>query len=499
MFKKVCRYDDEVLFYFDEHDCKYVAMGGSIAWRTNNPGLIHSRDHLSRVYKAIGSYQQVAIFPSLRQGIAAFRARMYSPKFRSSLLEIAKYYRPNDPDLCAEEICKISNFHKNVPVENLTTDEFERIIQAIEHITGFHDNKGFLTALPKITACYHPSGGDLDLYVLGSEELVSKDEAICRIQTHRVDAVIVHKGNGTVYLRSRPGHHLACIRFSNDELNKQADFKDVIRDTGEVKPGQYIWGYINGINNTPDDARKTIQVISKLTNGERVWSLVNDKKILLSLGNVWDSCFQKLNLSTEVAKFAVLFFKFLLNVSSNDPSHPPVIIFAHSQGAIISSVALQSLTQQERQQIRIFTFGGGSFVFPGEAHSESHNYISIGDAVPRFAVENSLALLAIRQFEGKNNGLSDEQIIENLITEDIDNNLSTIDPQAILIYRSHRYDYYVSAFNKITNTTVLDDERQGLLEHSINIPCYRKKIKELIDCYNERKVSISMGDAHVDC
>jgi hypothetical protein len=188
-----------------------------------------------------------------------------------------------------------------------------------------------------------------------------------------------------------------------------------------------------------------------------------------------------------------------LNLSAKDPFHPPVIIFAHSQGAIISSVALQSLTEQERRKIRIFTFGGGSFVFPGEAHPESHNYISIGDAIPRFAVENSLALLAIRRFEENKRGLSNDQIINGLIEEDIENNLSTSDRQAICIYRSQRYKHYVGAFSKIANVTVLEDGRQGVLEHSINIPCYQKKIKELIDCYIERKVSVSTAGAHVCC
>jgi hypothetical protein len=44
MFKKAYRFDDEVVFYFDAHDNKYVAQGGSLAWRLNNPGLLRSHD-----------------------------------------------------------------------------------------------------------------------------------------------------------------------------------------------------------------------------------------------------------------------------------------------------------------------------------------------------------------------------------------------------------------------------------------------------------------------
>lgn len=38
--KKAYRYDDEIVFYFDAFDNKYVAQGGSLAWRLNNPGLL---------------------------------------------------------------------------------------------------------------------------------------------------------------------------------------------------------------------------------------------------------------------------------------------------------------------------------------------------------------------------------------------------------------------------------------------------------------------------
>ena len=86
---------------------------------------------------------------------------------------------------------------------------------------------------------------------MGFEELISKEEAIHRIETHRLDAVMVHKSDGGVYLRSRRGHRLDSIRFADHELHKPPDFKDVMRDTGKQIQGQCIWGYINSINIPP--------------------------------------------------------------------------------------------------------------------------------------------------------------------------------------------------------------------------------------------------------
>jgi len=70
-----------------------------------------------------------------------------------------------------------------------------------------------------------------------------------------------------------------------------------------------------------------------------------------------------------------------------------------------------------------------------------------------------------------------------LINEDIDNNLATTDPHTIFLYRIQRRRHYLSEFNKIAHITVLDEERQGIWEHSIRIPCYQKKIKAKVDLY----------------
>ena len=52
---------------------------------------------------------------------------------------------------------------------------------------------------------------------------------------------------------------------------------------------------------------------------------------------------------------------------------------AHSQGAIITEHALEILSKKEREQLIIFTFGGGSFIAAGKSHPDSHNYASAAD------------------------------------------------------------------------------------------------------------------------
>jgi hypothetical protein len=57
MYKSAYKYDEDIIFYFDEWGNKYVASGGSLAWRIKNPGLIHNRSHAAWLNNSIGTYK----------------------------------------------------------------------------------------------------------------------------------------------------------------------------------------------------------------------------------------------------------------------------------------------------------------------------------------------------------------------------------------------------------------------------------------------------------
>ena len=79
--KKADRFDDDIVFYFDAFDNKYVAHGGSLAWRLNNPGLLLSHSLHRTGYNAIGAYHQYAIFSHSVIGKDALRAWICSTKY----------------------------------------------------------------------------------------------------------------------------------------------------------------------------------------------------------------------------------------------------------------------------------------------------------------------------------------------------------------------------------------------------------------------------------
>src|SRR5579872_1406441 len=97
MYKTAYKCNDEIVCYFDSAGNKYVATGGNLAWRINNPGLVHSHTLFSRRQGSIGSFGPYAIFPNAEKGRKALKAWIYSKKyFNHSLDRLARHYHPQD-------------------------------------------------------------------------------------------------------------------------------------------------------------------------------------------------------------------------------------------------------------------------------------------------------------------------------------------------------------------------------------------------------------------
>lgn len=484
MLKKAYRYDDEIVFYFDGHDNKYVASGGSLAWRLNNPGLLLSHSLHRTGYSAIGAYHHYAIFSHLVLGKEALRAWICSTKYCDlPLIEIAKYYTPNNPTEFFNQLCAITGFSSDIKPRALSAKDFGKLLKAIQKLAGFSpENEHQLVPLPKITARFYSSKRKVEFYLAGYEDLLTKDQAIEWVATHKLDAVIVHKSNADVYLRSRPGHHFDQIRFTQHDNEFENEFKEAVREVGEEKEGQCIWGFINGLRNTPKKALESATLISNIAGGEHIWYLVNDAH--RSTGDV---VAQKFGHHSESVKFCAQFFKMLVHLADQSPAevNPPVIVITHSQGALIANLAFDRLPVKIRQRIRVFTLGGAALVSPDIAHPESHNYFSVGDVVSRLTSCN-LSLFLLELHERTKTGLTIPQVIAQMIQDDADIYMTSQDEKAIKAYWEERQKYYEDKLWSVRNVTILDENRSGTWEHAFLAPCYQNIIKKLIYRYKKK-------------
>ncbi len=483
MFVRACTFDGQLIFYFDQYDNKYVAKGGNLAWRANNPGLVHSHSGTAIRCGSISSDNGIAIFPHPECGERAFVQWLHCRKyFNAPLLTLCKHYSPENPEAFLEKLCDLSSLDRDAKICSLSKKEFNALVWGIKKLVGFSEtgNEEFY-ALPKISGRFYSKKAGVDLYLVGTNQFLTKEEAISWVESHQLDAVIVHKRDGDVYLRSRAGHHFKKIHFTESDYGHDVEFSDLIRDAGKKKEGQCVWGFINGIRNPPSDAKESLELISKLVKHQKVWSLINDQK-LWGVGDL-TVCFSlKLNVKTPIVKLATDFFRFLLDQSGKGANKPPVVLIVHSQGALISDLALESLSPQERRRIHIFTFGGAAYITPGKAHKNSHNFMSLHDPVPRLASPN-LSYILLRREECYQQSKGDKELLDLLSSEDADFYLDTQNPRVVSEYKKQRKKYYQEQLNQLKNVTVLEGSNSGSWEHSFDIPCYQSKLKEILRTY----------------
>ncbi len=352
-----------------------------------------------------------------------------------------------------QALAAASKIPSKTKLRDLTQLEFDALLSSIEKLCGFNQvgNEEFYL-LPKIAANIGCADEE-DLYLVGKDITLTQDEAIKWIVSHRLDAVIVRHSSGT-HLRSRPRYHMQTLNLTWEQHCEAAGGLDILaRVVGEKSSDQCVWGLINGIRNAREEAIESSNLISKKVENERVVLLRNDQ-VLWGVKEASVALLLKMGIDTPIVKNAVLFLRYLLSLSENK-ENSPVVLFAHNQGATITEHAIALLSKQERQKVRIFTFGGWSFIAPDAAHSDSHNYAIALDLIPRVGSYNS-QYFAIRRYEGLKEGLSDDEIIRRLVFGDAIQELDCLDPYVHERYAQERCKFYRSEFEKISNVTVVD-------------------------------------------
>jgi hypothetical protein len=479
MYIAAHRYSDDIIFYFDAAGNKHVAKGGNLAWRTNNPGLVHSHNHYTGA--AIGHFQQYAIFATPEAGRKALAEWVLSKKFLKRPWEtLAMHYWPDRPDAFIGKLSEVTGIVPGVDIRSLSSPDLSCLLMGIEKICKYGptgQEQFFL--LPKIEAKLANSDGS-EVYLLEGGTVLSKQEAMQRVLLHQLDAVIVHLSNGTVYLRSRPNYCMKHISIhAPDASVLPDDIALLVRTVGAYRKGQCIWGFFGGISNARDETLASAKLISEASNGELVFTLPNDRRMY----GVQDLllCFSmKMSHDPVIVQTAVKFLQYLLETAEKEAATPPVVVFAHSQGAIIAEHALQLLSEEERQRIRLFTLGGGSFIAPGQAHPDSHNYVSATDYVCHFGSPN-LQHLALQLYFGRKQGKEARNVISQLAADDALFDLDSANPTTIALYAKQRAQYYERQLLQISNVTVLDPDPKE--RHVFVSSCYQKALKEIVQKY----------------
>ncbi len=491
MFTLAHSHDSDCVFYFDSNFNKYVAKGGSLAWRINSPGLVHCHSRVAKKNGAIGACGKYAIFSSPEKGYRALSDWLHLKKYyNSTIKKLAEHYQPNDPEEFISKLRALVDLPIGTKLESFSKDVFENLIKAIAKLCDYValGNEEFIL-LPKITGKIENGDGKEDSYLIGDDTILTLTETINQIQNHRIDASIVNQPNGQVHLRSRPHHSFLQMKIFGkvlfaEKLSLEKPIEAILRTIGMKKPNQCIWGFINGISNTKNRALTSAEFICKATGNEAILALPNDTQLFVP--DLALSGALKINIDADIVILAENYFRYLLALSHQDKSEPPIVIFAHSQGAIIADRALERLEEHERNKLRIFTLGGASFILPNKSHPDSHNYASAADLVCRLGSPH-LQILALQKYEGLKDGLGLGDVIQQLAIRDTLLQVDSLNQLVIDAYAQERTKYYVQEFSKLNNITILDPDPKYSFEHSFDSECYQTVIYEVIKKYQTIK------------
>ena len=267
--------------------------------------------------------------------------------------------------------------------------------------------------------------------------------------------------------------HLPTARFFEENS------APLLRVIGAEKKGQYIWAFINGIFNTKEDSLEAARKISSMAGGERVLSMQNDTRWIFDLG---DCAILKTSIDVPVINRTVKFLQYLLALEEEEKS--PVVLFAHSQGGIILEHALELLKPDIAERLRIFTFGGGSFIAAGKSHIDSHNYASAADFVCLIGSPN-LQTLALKRYHARKMGLTDAQMIYDWSFHDAILELDSIDARVIEKFIEGRSKHYQDLLSRIANLTILDPDPDSRWKHKFMSDCYQTTVHKIINLYRK--------------
>lgn len=207
--------NDLRIVYYREDGSSAVYIGGSRNWRNNNPGNIgYANGKLVTKLGAIGKAGGFAVFPDYETGRKAIFSVLKKNDFQGRTVSKAiEVWAPkedgNNTELYKKHVQMWTLIDLNKQVNSLTDVELEKLVKAIERKEGTKPGK--IIEVPpatgtkkKILDVKKNKENLIIQYLIEGYGWIRKTEAINLVEKDIVDAVIVKRQNGYVFLRSRP-------------------------------------------------------------------------------------------------------------------------------------------------------------------------------------------------------------------------------------------------------------------------------------------------------
>ena len=134
-------YENRTTIYVKKDGTKIKRIGGSVAWRNNNPGNIR-KSSFAHQNGAVGETDKWAVFPNEETGLIAITKLLRSKSYRNlSISEAIHKWAPasdnNNPKSYSQRISKMTGLPVNAKINNLNDNDLMRVARAIQTVEGW--------------------------------------------------------------------------------------------------------------------------------------------------------------------------------------------------------------------------------------------------------------------------------------------------------------------------------------------------------------------------
>ena len=128
------------LCYEMNNGAKMERVGGTIAWRNNNPGCIRYSQNMIAL-GAIGKADGFAVFPNEETGMRAIKSLLLSDSYRNLNISSAinKYAPPHENNTAhyISSLCNIVGVSRTTKLCELNDEQMTSVVNAIRKIEGW--------------------------------------------------------------------------------------------------------------------------------------------------------------------------------------------------------------------------------------------------------------------------------------------------------------------------------------------------------------------------
>lgn len=196
--------------YTDSSGKMFIYSRGTWAWRNNNPGNIRKPRKENMPAGVIGLAGGFLVFSSYEAGFKALHSLLKKDFYQNlTIFAAVAQYAPtedkNDVKNYRKILVQVTKLDLKTKIKDLTDEQFLLLCQAIQRVEGYQVGE-ITEEVPKkrILDVKKNKENLIIQYLIEGYGWLQKIEAINLVEKDIVDAVIVKRQNGYVFLRSRP-------------------------------------------------------------------------------------------------------------------------------------------------------------------------------------------------------------------------------------------------------------------------------------------------------